>query len=90
MIIGVSPDPPGALSDFREEYRLSFMLLSDTDHKVSEAYGGWTRKKLYGKTYFGIVRSHYVIDETGKVVDFQYDVSPAESVERAVAVVVGD
>ena len=89
-MIGVSPDPPEALSEFRAKYNLPFVLLSDPDHQVSEHYGVWQQKKLYGKTYFGIMRSHYVIDENGKIMDIQLNVSPAESVSRAVATLLGN
>ena len=88
-MIGVSPDGPEALLKFRAKYDLPFVLLSDPDHQVSEAYGAWREKKMYGKTYFGIVRSHYVIDEGGLIADIQLAVSPTESVESAVAFVHG-
>lgn len=89
MVIGISPDPPEALSKFRAKYGLPFVLLSDPGHQVAELYGVWQEKKMYGKPYFGIVRSHFVIDEAGKLADIQRGVSPGESVERAVASVVG-
>lgn len=89
MVIGVSPDPPNALKKFRAKYNLTFVLLSDPDHQVLERYSVWQRKKMYGKTYFGVVRSHYVIDEAGKIIDVQLNVSPAESVSKAVAMVLG-
>ncbi len=60
------------------------MLLSDPDHHVAEMYGVWGEKKLYGKTYMGIIRSHFIIDENGKIVDEQIGVAPAESVRKAV------
>lgn len=85
MVIGVSPDPPEALRKFRAKHNLPFILLSDPDHQVAEAYGVWGEKKMYGKAFFGIVRSHFVLDEEGRVLDAQVKVSPAESVQRAVA-----
>ena len=86
MVIGVSPDPLPALRKFRAKNDLPFALLSDPDHEVAERYGVWGEKKMYGKTYHGIVRSHFVIDEAGRVLDAQVKVGPEESVEKAVAV----
>ena len=51
---------------------------------IAEAYGVWGEKSMYGKTYMGIVRSHFIIDEEGKIADTQYKVSPKDSVARAV------
>jgi peroxiredoxin Q/BCP len=68
VIIGVSTDPAGSHRKFRERYGLPFYLLADEDHKTAEDYGVWAEKKLYGNTYFGIVRSTFIINETGLVV----------------------
>jgi len=87
VVIGVSPDPLERLQRFRVKNDLPFVLLSDPDHEVAEMYGVWGEKKMYGKTFMGIVRSHFVIDEEGRVVDAQIKVSPKESVELAVAAV---
>jgi peroxiredoxin Q/BCP len=84
-VIGVSPDPPKRLARFRAKNDLPFILLSDPDHAVAETYGVWGEKKMYGKTYMGIVRSHFVVDEERRVLDAQIKVSPKKSVERAVA-----
>ncbi len=85
MVIGVSPDPLERLAKFRAKNDLPFVLLSDPDHVVAETYGVWGEKKMYGRTFMGIVRSHFVIDEEGRVVDAQIKVSPKKSVELAVA-----
>ena len=50
---------------------------------MSEAYGVWREKSMYGKTYMGIVRSHFLIDEQGKIADMRYSVSPDDSVDTA-------
>ncbi len=84
-VVGVSPDSVTSHVRFRTKYNLPFMLLADAEHKVAEAYGVWQEKTNYGKKYFGIVRSHFVIDEHGVVVDAQVGVSPADSVSKAVA-----
>ena len=84
VILGISPDKPKALAAWRKKQNLPYTLLSDVDHKVAEAYGVWGDKKFFGKTVTGIIRSHVVIDAEGRVADFQYKVSPEESVARAV------
>lgn len=75
-VIGISPDPLEALIKFREKHNLPFMLLSDPDHKVAEAYGAWGEKKALGMTSEGIIRSHFAIDEEGRLVDSRLRVKP--------------
>jgi peroxiredoxin Q/BCP len=89
VVIGVSPDAQKALQDFRRKNDLPFVLLSDPDHQVAEMYGVWGEKKMYGKSYMGIIRSHFVLDEQGRIVDAQIKVSPEDSVRLAVAAVTG-
>jgi peroxiredoxin Q/BCP len=86
VVIGVSPDPIKELQKFRAKQNLDFVLLSDENHVVAEMYGAWGEKSMYGKTYMGIVRSHFVIDEAGKVLDAQIKVSPEQSVRLALEV----
>lgn len=83
-VIGVSPDEPDALAQWKEEENLPYTLLSDTDHEVAEAYGVWGKKKMFGREYMGIIRSHFFIDEAGRLEDVQVNVKPEQSVERAV------
>ncbi|MBN1967633.1 MAG: thioredoxin-dependent thiol peroxidase [Anaerolineae bacterium] len=85
-VLGLSPDAPADLLKWQAKEQLPYSLLSDPDHAVLEAWGAWGEKSMYGKKYMGVVRSHWVIDEDGKVVDAQIKVSPAQSVERAVKV----
>src|SRR3954451_624610 len=66
-ILGISPDQPDKLDRFDQKYELGFTLLSDPDHAVAEAYGAWGEKKLYGRTYDGVIRSAFLVDEQGKV-----------------------
>lgn len=65
VIIGISKDSVASHIKFAEKYELPFILLSDPEHKVIEAFGAWQEKKNYGKTYFGTARSTFVIDENG-------------------------
>jgi peroxiredoxin Q/BCP len=76
VVIGISPDSPKALIKFREKHNLPFILLSDPDHKVAEAYGTWGEKKAFGKTSQGIIRSHFAIDEEGRLVDYKLRIKP--------------
>lgn len=85
VVIGLSPDNEASHRKFKTKYNLPFILLVDTDHQVADAYGVWGEKKMYGVAYTGIIRSHFVIDEAGKIADAQVKVSPADSVSRALA-----
>jgi len=67
MVLGVSPDSIASHQKFKAKYDLPFALLSDPDHKVAEVYGAWGEKKMYGKTYEGMIRSTFLIDEGGVV-----------------------
>ena len=67
VVLGVSPDSIKSHRSFKDKYELPFLLLSDPAHKVADAYGAWGPKKMMGKSYVGIIRSTFVIDETGKI-----------------------
>jgi len=64
-VIGVSPDGIPSHNKFIAKYNLAFNLISDPEKKILEAYGAWGEKKLYGKTYMGVLRSTFVISEEG-------------------------
>ena len=66
-ILGVSTDPPERHQKFIDKYDLPFTLISDVDQKVVNKYGVWQEKKLYGRTFMGIVRSTFIIDKSGVV-----------------------
>jgi peroxiredoxin Q/BCP len=78
-IVGISPDPPAKQEKFDTKYGLGFPLLADEDHAVAEAYGVWGEKKNYGRTYMGIIRSAFLIDEKGKVEEAWYKISPKDT-----------
>jgi thioredoxin-dependent peroxiredoxin len=65
MVVGVSPDEPKKHKKFEEKYSLPFTLLADPEHKVIDKYGVWGEKQLYGRTYMGLHRTTFVIDEKG-------------------------
>ncbi len=67
VVLGVSADGEESHSKFKAKYHLPFHLLADTEKKVLEAYGAWGEKKMYGKTYMGVIRSTYLIDKEGNV-----------------------
>ena len=67
VVLGVSPDSIKSHLSFKSKYELPFLLLSDPDHKVADEYGAWGPKKMMGRSYVGIIRSTFVIDETGKI-----------------------
>ncbi|MFN8018357.1 MAG: thioredoxin-dependent thiol peroxidase [Acidimicrobiales bacterium] len=78
-IVGISPDAPEKLKKFDEKYSLGFTLLSDADHSVAEAYGVWGEKKNYGRTYMGIIRSAFLVDEQGKISHAWPKISPKDT-----------
>ncbi len=79
QIIGISPDAPAKQAKFDTKYGLGFPLLADTEHTVAEAYGVWKEKSMYGRTYMGIERSAFLIDEKGKVAQAWYKISPKDT-----------
>ncbi|MBU6330199.1 MAG: thioredoxin-dependent thiol peroxidase [Acidobacteria bacterium] len=89
VIIGISPDLPPKLRKFDDKYALGFTLLSDPEHTVSEAYGVWAEKSMYGKKYMGIVRSAFLIDEKGKLEQVWYKVSPKDTPTNLLAALAG-
>jgi thioredoxin-dependent peroxiredoxin len=86
VVLGVSPDDEASHRKFKTKYNLPFTLLVDSDHAIAEQYGVWGEKSMYGKTYMGIIRSHFVIDEQGKIVDTKYNVSAKDSTTEALKV----
>ena len=89
VVLGLSPDEPADLLKWKQKENLPYDLLSDPDHAVLDAWGVWGEKSMYGKTYMGVIRSHWIIDEEGTVADAQIKVSPTESVERATRFLAG-
>lgn len=87
--VGISPDLPEAQKKFDGKYGLGFPLLADPDHAVAEAWGVWGKKSMYGRTYFGIVRSSFLVDEKGKLAGAWYKVSPADTVPNALELLAG-
>jgi peroxiredoxin Q/BCP len=74
QVVGISPDSPAKLAKFVERDALTFPLVSDEDKSVLMAYGAWGEKKNYGKTFMGVIRSTFVIDEKGMIEHAFYNV----------------
>jgi peroxiredoxin Q/BCP len=83
VVLGISTDGVASHQKFKTKYDLPFTLLVDEEHRIIDQYGAWGEKSKYGKTYMGTIRSHYVIDEEGRIVDAHVNVKPEQSVEFA-------
>ena len=66
-VIGISPDPVKKHKKFEDKFDLPFTLIADEDHSIAEKYGVWGEKKFMGRTYDGIHRTTFLIDEKGKI-----------------------
>ena len=82
VVIGISKDTPASHLKFAEKYELPFVLLSDVEHTVLEAYGVWQEKKMCGKVGMGVVRTTYVLDENGTVIAAMPKVKPDTNAEE--------
>lgn len=78
VVLGVSPDSVESHAKFAANHHLPFTLLADEDHKVAEQYGVWGLKKNYGREYYGIMRTTFLIDESGIIRKVFKNVKPAE------------
>ena len=76
VVIGVSKDSTASHQRFAEKYNLPFLLLSDPELGVLQAYGVWQEKKLYGKVSMGVVRTTFIIDENGVIEKVMPKVKP--------------
>ena len=87
VILGVSKDTVASHKKFQEKYGLAFTLLADPERKVIEAYDVWKEKKNYGKVSMGVVRTTYLIDESGIIVRANDKVKAANDAENMLEVV---
>ena len=86
VIIGISPDAEKAQGKFKKKFELPFTLLADAEHAGAEAYGVWVEKSMYGKTYWGVARTTFVIGPDGKIQHIFEKVKPAGHAEEVLAV----
>jgi thioredoxin-dependent peroxiredoxin len=84
-VVGVSPDAPKKLRKFADKHDLEFTLLGDPDHSVSEAYGVWVEKSMYGKKYMGVQRATFIIDGGGTVAHVIPKASPKTHDDQVLA-----
>ena len=87
VVFGISPDGEESHQKFRAKFELPFTLLVDEDHSIAESYGVWRERTMYGRTFMGIYRSHFVIDENGNLLETNYNVAPADSPAAALAAI---
>jgi peroxiredoxin Q/BCP len=78
VVLGISPDTEASHKKFTAKYKLPFTLLADTEKSIAEAYGVWGEKKFMGRTYMGVLRTTFLIDEKGKIKKVFEKVKPEE------------
>lgn len=88
-VFGVSADAADRHDKFAKKYSLNFPLLADPEHELLEAYGVWVEKNMYGRKYFGIQRSTFVIDAKGKIEKVWEKVKPAVHAEEVMVYLKG-
>jgi peroxiredoxin Q/BCP len=76
VVVGVSPDTVKSHQDFKAAHDLPFTLVADTDHAIADRYGVWAEKSMYGKKYWGVVRSTFLIDAQGRIARIFAKVKP--------------
>lgn len=76
-VLGISPDPVAKVKKFHDKQGLDFTLLADEDHAVAEAYGVWVQKSMYGRTYWGVQRTTFIVGSDGKIAQVLRNVKPA-------------
>lgn len=77
-VLGVSPDTPRKHRNFKKKYDLPYTLLADKDHEVAERYGLWVEKLFWGRKYWGVARTTFIIDPEGRVAKVFTDVKPED------------
>lgn len=86
-MLGVSPDSPESHRKFKKKFQLPFTLIADEDHSIAERYGVWGQKMNFGRKYWGVLRTTFLIDEQGRVAKVFEKVQPeghGEEVAKAV------
>ena len=84
-VLGVSPDTAKKHQKFIEKYNLSFDLLADVDKETIQAYGVWVEKSMYGKSYMGVARTTFIIDEKGIILDVIEKVNTKEHTAQIIS-----
>jgi peroxiredoxin Q/BCP len=89
VVLGVSPDSVKSHQKFKEKFKLPYRLIADTDHAIAEKYGVWVEKSMYGRKYWGVARTTFIIDKKGKIAKVFEKVKPEGHAEEVAAVVEG-
>lgn len=85
VVLGVSPDDESSHVKFKQKYGLPFTLLADPEHQVADTYGVWGERKYMGKTYWGVERSTFLIDDEGRIAKVMRRVKPDTHAEQVLA-----
>lgn len=89
-VLGVSPDSVKSHDNFAGKFNLPFTLISDEDKSICQAYGVWQEKSMYGRKYFGVARTTFVIDKAGKIAHVFEKVKPAGHEEEVLQWIKGN
>jgi thioredoxin-dependent peroxiredoxin len=85
VVLGVSPDDESSHVKFKQKYGLPFTLLADPEHEVADQYGVWGERKYMGKTYWGVERSTFLIDQEGRIAQIMRRVKPDTHADQVLA-----
>ncbi len=85
MVLGISPDSVARQAKFKAKDNLPFTLLADEDHEVATKYGMWVEKSMYGRKYWGVERSSFIIDADGNIETILRKVKPKEHSRQVLA-----
>jgi thioredoxin-dependent peroxiredoxin len=88
VVIGVSPDSPEKHRKFKAKYDLPYTLVADPDHAIAEAYGVWGKKSMFGRKYWGVLRTSFVIDKEGRIAKVFEKVNPLDHAAEVAAALV--
>lgn len=86
VVLGISPDTVKDVRKFKEKFDLNFTLLADADHEVAELYDVWKEKKRFGRTFMGVLRTTFLIDEEGRISRIFEDVNPEGHADEILSV----
>jgi thioredoxin-dependent peroxiredoxin len=87
VVLGVSPDSVKSHQKFKDKFKLPYTLIADTDHAIAEKYGVWVEKSMYGRTYWGVARTTFVIGKDGKIAKVFEKVKPEGHAQEVAAAV---
>lgn len=85
VVLGISPDPVAKVKKFHDKQGLNFALLADEGHAVADTYGVWVQKSMYGRTYWGVQRTTFIVDSGGTIAEVLRNVKPAKHDDQVLA-----